>query len=76
MLLRGGPIPGYFQPTQVRCPQGGKIAIASQGQFAAGTPSILDAGLLIGSVYRFKVTEIPGLPGVELYPTIELLRSP
>ena len=73
MLLRGGPIPGYFQPTQVRCPQGGKIAIASQGQFAAGTPSILDAGLLIGSVYRFKVTEIPGLPGVELYPTIELL---
>ena len=73
MLLRGGPIPGYFQPTQVQCPQGGKIAIASEGRFAVGTPSVLNAGLLIGNPYRFKVTEIPGLPGVELYPTVELL---
>ena len=73
MLLRGGPIPGYFQPTQLRCPQGGSIAIATNGKFAGGTPSVLNAGLLIGSPYRLKITEIPGLPGVELYPTVELL---
>ncbi|MEL0096711.1 MAG: hypothetical protein VW875_12770 [Planctomycetaceae bacterium] len=73
MLLRGGPVPGYFQPTQIRCPQGGSIAIATNGTFAGGTPSVLNAGLLIGSPYRLKITEIPGLPGVELYPTVELL---
>ena len=73
MLLRGGPIPGYFQPTQVRCPQGGKIAVANEGKFVAGQPSTLNVGLLIGSPYRFKITEIPGLPGTELFPTVELL---
>lgn len=73
MLLRGGPIPGYFQPAQIRCPQGGKVAIASAGKFAAGAPSVLNVGLLIGTPYRFKITEIPGLPGVEIFPTVELL---
>lgn len=73
MLIRGGPIPGYFQPAQIRCPQGGRIAIAAEGKFSAGTPSFLNVGLLIGSPYRFKITEIPGLPGTELYPSVELL---
>lgn len=73
MLFPGGPIPGYFQPAQIRCPQGGKISVATEGKFLAGRPSILNVGLLIGSPYRFKITEIPGLPGTELFPTVELL---
>jgi hypothetical protein len=28
---------------------------------------------MIGPVYRFRVTEIPGHPGLEIFPTIELL---
>ena len=73
MLMRGGPIPGYFQPTEIRCPQGAKIAVAARGNFTAGTPSLLKVGLLIGSPYRLKLTEITGHPGLELYPTVELL---
>ena len=31
------------------------------------------AGLLIGHVYRFRITGIPDAEGAELYPTIELI---
>jgi hypothetical protein len=30
-------------------------------------------GLAIGPVYRFGVTEIPGNPGMEVFPTIEMI---
>ena len=30
-------------------------------------------GLTIGPVYRFRVTEIPGQPGLEIFPTVELI---
>jgi hypothetical protein len=41
--------------------------------FAAGQPDRLLVGLQIGPVYRFKVTEIPNQPGVEVFPTIEMV---
>ena len=31
------------------------------------------AGLLVGPVYRFKLSEMPAYPGIELYPTVELI---
>ena len=39
----------------------------------AAAEANLMAGLLIGNVYRFQITEIPGAPGAELFPTIELI---
>jgi hypothetical protein len=33
----------------------------------------LTAGLLIGGVYRFQITHIPGAEGAELFPTIEVI---
>jgi hypothetical protein len=30
-------------------------------------------GLAIGPVYRFRITEIPGHPGVEVFPTVEMI---
>ncbi|MGY8733711.1 MAG: hypothetical protein ACKVK0_16340 [Pirellulales bacterium] len=74
LLSRGGPIPGYFQPIEVRAPQGTQLAFVANGQFG---PSLLvptKAGMLIGAVYRMKITNIPGLEGVEVFPSIEVIN--
>ena len=72
-LLRGGPLSGYCQPVEIRAPQGARIAPAAGPSFEAGHPDSLLAGLYIGTVYRFKITDIPNAPGVEVFPTVELL---
>jgi hypothetical protein len=72
-LLRGGPLPGYFQPVEVTGPDGVMIAAAVDGQFEEPRGGPLVAGLLIGSVYRLRVTGIPLQEGLEVYPTIEVI---
>ena len=72
-LLRGGPLPGYFQPVEVRGPQGTEISTAEQGSFQASTPLPRKFGMLIGAVYRFRVTGIPQYEGLEVYPTVEVI---
>ncbi|MDC0574338.1 hypothetical protein OAO39_00245 [Pirellulaceae bacterium] len=74
MLLRGGPIPGYFQPIEVRAPQGIQIAFVANGQFGPSLLAPTKAGMLIGAVYRMKVTNIPGLEGIEVFPSIEVIN--
>ena len=73
MLLRGGPIPGYFQPMELRGPQGTRIGFPVNGQFTSPLPLPAKAGMLIGSVYRIKITNIPGMEGVEIFPTVEVI---
>lgn len=72
-LQRGGPLPGYFQPVEIRAPEGVKISVASQGQFGMPRNAPLNIGLLIAPVYRFKVSNIPGHEGQEVFPTIEMI---
>jgi len=72
-LLRGGPIPGYFQPVELRGPEGTHIASAEQGMFLDATPLPRKYGMLIGAVYRFRVTQIPQYEGLEVYPTVEVI---
>ena len=74
MLLRGGPIPGYFQPIEVRAPQGTQIAFVANGQFGPSLLAPTKAGMLIGAVYRMKVTNIPGQEGIEVFPSIEVVN--
>ena len=71
-LAGRGPIAGYYQPVAISGPQDTEFALAYSGAFLDGTPK-LTAGLLIGGVYRFRITKIPGAPGAELYPTIEVI---
>ena len=71
-LGRRGPVVNYFQPVKFAGPQGIKFALAQNGAFGQSQESLM-AGLLIGSVYRFQITHIPGAEGVELYPTVELI---
>lgn len=67
-----GPVRGYFQPVAFHGPQGTQFSLAASGAFLETEPD-LQAGLMIGSVYRFKITTIPGFEGAELYPTIEVI---
>lgn len=73
-LLRGGPLPGYFQPVEIKAPQGALVSLAVDNQFAAPQPTPLKVGMLIGSVYRLRITQIPERDGEEVYPTIEVIN--
>jgi hypothetical protein len=72
-LHRGGPLSGYFQPVRIRAPQGARIALAGNDGFTYPQPGDVLVGLHIGPVYRLHVTEIPNSPGLEIFPTIELI---
>ena len=72
-LQRGGPLPGYFQPTEIIVPSGSKVSLVSGFQFDEAEQNRRRAGFLIGQVYRLKVTHIPLYAGVEIFPTIELI---
>ena len=72
-LLRGGPIPGYFQPVEIRGPKGTSISTAEQGGFQNPSQLPRKFGMLIGPVYRFRITGIPRYEGLEVYPTVEVI---
>ncbi|TWU07447.1 hypothetical protein Pla52n_00200 [Stieleria varia] len=64
--------PAYFQPVAFNGPVGTQFDLPMAGAF--GQPqSDLMAGLIVGAVYRFRITGIPGSEGAELYPTVELI---
>jgi len=72
-LHRGGPLSGYFQPVRIRAPQGARIALATDDRFTYPQSDEVLAGLHIGPVYRLQVTEIPNNPGLEIFPTVEVI---
>jgi hypothetical protein len=64
-----------MQPIRVELPgEAGQVAFYTGQNGAASTfAAPADASIRIGSVYRLKLSEMPDFPGVELYPTVELL---
>lgn len=72
-LQRGGPLPGYFQPVQILAPAGTTVSAPVDGQFDDPQAAPRPLGLLIGSVYRLRVTNIPQQLGQEVFPTVELI---
>jgi hypothetical protein len=72
-LLRGGPVAGYFQPVEIKAPAGTVVSLAVEGRFEPSQQVPRKVGLLIGSVYRFSVANIPLNPGLEVFPTIEMI---
>jgi hypothetical protein len=66
---------GFFQPVEIKAPPGVSISLAVENQFGPPQAAPRRVGLLIGSVYRFRVTNIP-IPqaeGMEIFPTIEII---
>lgn len=72
-LQRGGPLPGHFQPVEIKAPAGALVSPAANGYFEPGSPAPRLFGMLIGSVYRLKITNIQGAEGYEVFPTIEVV---
>jgi hypothetical protein len=72
-LQRGGPRPGYFQPVKVTGPVGSTVALAEEGGFPLTDKNSALAGMLIGQVYRLKVTGIEFHQGEEVYPSVEVI---
>ncbi|QEG39003.1 hypothetical protein [Roseimaritima ulvae] len=76
-LQRRGAVQSYYQPVRFSGPAGVRFAMAENGFFpptdAESDEHGLHCGLLVGAVYRFKVTGIPQEPGRELFPTIEII---
>ena len=72
-LKRGRPLQGYFQPVEIKVPPGAAVSVASARSFSPPRDHAMIAGMLIGEVYRLKVTGIPNHPGHEVFPTIEVI---
>jgi hypothetical protein len=72
-LLRDGPLSGYFQPVRIRAPKGARISLAEEGGFSETESNRVLAGMQVGSVYRFRVTEFGSEPGQAVFPTVEVI---
>lgn len=66
--------PFYFQPVKVYLPSEGRVTFYDQRpDRPVEVEAPAQAALLVGRVYRFKVDNMPEFPGVEFYPSIELV---
>jgi hypothetical protein len=72
-LQRGGPLPGFFQPVEIRVPAGAKVSLTIDSQFDEPAANSRKAGMLIGAVYRMRVTGIRFAEGAEVFPTVEVI---
>lgn len=66
--------PVRFQPVEIQLPSDGQVTWYSPGKdgtLVGSAPSM--AGLLVGPVYRIKISDMPEYPGVVLYPSIEMV---
>lgn len=64
---------GYFQPVDLVAPKGAAIEVFSQGAFQTANRDTHIPAMMVGHIYRLKLTGIPRHPGVELYPSVEIL---
>ncbi len=73
-LQRGGPLAQYFQPVEITGPAGMQVALATDGVYQPAQSAPLRVALLVGRVYRLKVTQIPFNVGQEVYPSVEIIN--
>lgn len=72
--LAGRIQPGYLQPVLVKLPTSGQVTFYQgyqQPELTLAAPG--QAKLSVGSIYRLRISDLPELPGVEIYPSIELI---
>ena len=63
----------YVQPVQIKLPTTGEVSFYQGGSQAPAQEAPAQAGMQVGYAYRVKIANIPEHPGLEIYPTIELL---
>lgn len=72
-LQRRGAVQGYYQPVRLSGPEGVRLSLADGTTFPPTEAGALHAGLLIGAVYRIRITDIADSPGLEIYPSVEVI---
>ena len=72
-LLRGGPLSGYVQPVRVFGSKEITISASSAEGYAQSEGGALLAGLQVGGVYAFSITNVPNMPEAQVYATVELV---
>ncbi|MFM7057435.1 MAG: hypothetical protein ACKO2P_11000 [Planctomycetota bacterium] len=75
LLMKAGVIdPTWLQPIRVELPSEGTVQLFSghpQPVLAAESPAQFSVS--VGHFYRLRVADLPELPGIELYPSVEIL---
>ena len=70
----GRTTPEYFQPVRVSLPTTGSVTFY-EGSPDRGIelPAPAQASLIVGRTYRLKVSGLPEFPGIDFFPSIELI---
>jgi hypothetical protein len=66
-------MPSCFQPVEFIGPPGTQLSVAAQGAFLEPRPLPQVVSLLIGPLYRLRITGLAGEEGREVFPSVELL---
>lgn len=70
--LLGKHDPDVFQLVRVHVPSQAQLTWYTAGGAVGGTEANL-TGLLVGPVYRLKISDMPEFPGADFYPTVEVI---
>ena len=73
-VILGRSSPDYFQPVRILLPGDATVTLFDR---SSGRPVDIAApaqvGLIVGHTYRIRVSGMAEFPGIELYPTVEVL---
>lgn len=72
-LMRRPQMNGYVQPFRFILPGNAEVSVYKNGGFEK-VESDASIGLMVGRVYRLKVTNIPQHPGTIVYPSLEIIN--
>jgi hypothetical protein len=72
-LERKPELRGLWQAVEIRGPKGMRVNMADVDGFAKDLDEPARVAVLIGSVYRMRITGVPNEPDVELFPTLEVI---
>ncbi len=65
---------GYYQPVRISLPSRGLVSyLTPENLDPVLTPAPSQVGMLVGHVYRFRISGMADYPGIVLYPTLEIL---
>lgn len=64
----------YYQPVRIELPTTGNVAFyAGPARRAITLSAPATAGVAVGHTYRLRISDMPEYPGIELFPSIEIL---
>jgi hypothetical protein len=72
-LERKPELRGLWQAVEIRGPKGMRVNMADVDGFAPDLAEPARVAVMIGPVYRMRITGVPNEPDIELFPTLEVI---